>query len=114
MCSWQTQHVSWPELGGLGGFRVGGKKKNIKKVCSVKDIPERGEVGNVVVVWSIVLVPKTGGASELSGMLVKNTKSLGWPCGIVVKLTHFALVAWGSWVQITGADLCTARQAQAK
>ena len=42
-----------------------------------------------------------------------NLKSIswGWPSGIVVKFTHSALKAWGSWVQIPGADLHTAHQA---
>ena len=35
----------------------------------------------------------------------------GWPICVVVKLVHSTLAAWGSWVQILGADLCTTHQA---
>ena len=35
----------------------------------------------------------------------------GEPSGVVVKFTHFALVARGLWIQILGADLCTTHQA---
>ena len=33
------------------------------------------------------------------------------PAGIVVNFSHSASVAWGLWVQVSGADLHTAHQA---
>ena len=35
----------------------------------------------------------------------------GWPGGLVIKFAHSTLAARGLWVQIPGADLCTAHQA---
>ena len=43
--------------------------------------------------------------------MIKLYKRWGWPGGIVVKCMHSALVAQGSRVLISGADLHTARQA---
>ena len=43
--------------------------------------------------------------------LAKTGRSWGWPGGTVVKFARSALVAWGSPVWISGADLRTACQA---
>ena len=50
-------------------------------------------------------------SNEKSQNEIKKTVQWCWPGGTMVKLAHSSSVAWGSPVQIPGADLCTACQA---
>ena len=64
-------------------------------------------------------IPHTKNREILAQMLVQGNlphlneqvKKEGRPGGVVVKFSCLASAAQGSWVEILGADLCTAHQA---